>query len=62
MHIIAFVTDFRQVNKILEHIGERTIRPPPLTPNISLPDLSHTEVVDYIPDVDAYVQDPIVPD
>ncbi len=46
----------------VEHIGERTIRPPPLEPKISPPDLSRAEVVDYIPDVDAYVQDPIYPD
>jgi len=62
MRIITFVTDFHQVNRILEHIGERTIRPPPLAPSISPPHLSHAEAVDYIPDVDAYVQDPIYPD
>jgi hypothetical protein len=62
MRIIAFVTDFHQVQRILEHIGERTIRPPPLTANTSPPGLSRTEAVDYIPDVDAYVQDPIYPD
>ena len=41
-------------------MGEQTIRP--LTPKISPPDLSHAEVVDYIPDLDAYVQDPIYPE
>ena len=62
MRIIAFVADFHQVHRILEHIGERTIRPPPLTGNISPPDLSHAEAVEYILDVDAYAQDPICPD
>lgn len=62
MRLIAFVTDFHQVRKILEHIGEPTIRPPPLAPNIPPPDLSRAEAVDYIPDVEVYVQDPIYPD
>jgi hypothetical protein len=62
MRIIAFVTDFHQVQRILEHTAERAIRPPPLTANTSPPGLSRTEAVDYIPDVDAYVQDPIYPD
>ena len=34
---IAFVTDFHQVQKILEPIGERTLRPPPLTAKTSCP-------------------------
>lgn len=62
MRLIAFVTDYRQVSRILEHIGERTIRPPPLTQNTSPSALSRAEAVDYIPDVDLYVQDPIYPD
>ncbi len=62
MRIIAFITDFRQTSRILEHMGEQTIRPPPLVPNLSPPDLSRVEAVDYVPDVDAYVQDPIYPD
>ncbi len=62
IRIMAFVTDFRQVRKILEHIGERTLRPPPLTAKTSPPGLSRVEAVDTIPDVDAYVQDPIYPD
>jgi len=62
MRLIAFVTDFHQVQKILEHIGEQTIRPPPLEPKISTHDLSQVEPVDDIPDLDVYVQDPICPD
>ena len=62
MRIIAFVTDFRQVSRILEPIGEQTIRPPPLTAKTSPPALSQAEAVDYIPDLDAYVQVPICPD
>jgi len=62
MRIIAFVTGFRQISRILEHVGEQTIRPPPLTAKTSPPTLSRAEAVDYIPDLDAYVQDPIYPD
>jgi hypothetical protein len=35
---------------------------PALTAKTSPPALSQTEAVDYIPDVDLYVQDPIYPD
>ena len=62
MRIIAFITDLWQTRRILEPIGEQTIRPPPLRPKTSPPGLSRAEVVDYIPDVDAYVQNPIYPD
>jgi putative PIN family toxin of toxin-antitoxin system len=62
MRLIAFITDFRQTSRILEHIGEQTIRPPPLTAKTSPPGLSRPEFVDYIPDVNVYVQDPIYPD
>jgi len=62
MRLIAFITDFRQTSRILEHIGEQTIRPPPLTTKTPPPGLSQAEAVDYIPDVDLYVQDPIYPD
>ena len=62
MRLIAFIADFRQVSRILEQIGEQTLRPPPLTVITSPSWLSRAEVVDYIPDVDAYVQNPIYPD
>ena len=62
MRIIACVTDFRQIRRIVEHIGERTMRPPPLTAKTSPPSLSRAEVVDCVPGVDACVQDPICPD
>jgi len=62
MRLIAFITDFRQIRRILEHIGEQTLRPPPLTAQTSPPGLSRAEAVDFIPDLDAYVQDPIYPD
>jgi len=62
MRLIACITDFRQTSRILEHIGEQTIRPPPLTTKTSPAGLSQAEAVDYIPDVDLYVQDPIYPD
>jgi hypothetical protein len=28
MRLIAFITDFRQISRILEHIGEQTLRRP----------------------------------
>ena len=63
MRFIAFVIRTDETNKILEHIGETTIRPPPLT----RPDIVHgihgeSVSIDYIPPVDAYVIDPIYPD
>ncbi|MCP4294270.1 MAG: hypothetical protein GY786_01545 [Proteobacteria bacterium] len=32
MRIISFITDYQEVIKILRHIGEETIRPPPFLP------------------------------
>ena len=58
----AFISDFRITGRILEHIGEQTIRPPPLMPKNSPPALCQAEAVDYVPDVDLYIQDPIYPD
>ena len=62
MRLIAFITDFRQTSRVLEHIGEQTIRPPPLTAKTSPPGLFRPEFVDYIPDMNVYGQDPIYPD
>jgi hypothetical protein len=62
MRLIAFVTDFHQVQRIPEHIGEETTRPPPLVPKIATHDLSQVEPVEDIPDLDVHVQDPICPD
>jgi hypothetical protein len=59
MPLIAFITDFRQTSRILGYIGEQTMRPPPLTARTPPPGHSRPEAVDHIPDVDAYVQDPI---
>ena len=40
MRIIAFITDSREVSKILEHIGEQTSRAPPLMPADPVPSFS----------------------
>ncbi len=40
MRIIAFITDPREVVKILEHIGEQTSRAPPLMPTDPVPSFS----------------------
>jgi len=63
MRFIAFITDSQQTRKILEHIGESTIRPLPLTkPNVSAAAEVALEQIDYLPSVDSYVIDPIYPD
>ncbi len=36
MRIISFITDYQEVIKILRHIGEETIRPPPFLPEENL--------------------------
>jgi hypothetical protein len=40
MRIIAFITDLREVVKILEHIGEQTSRAPPLMLTDPVPSFS----------------------
>ena len=37
MRIIAFITDQLEVAKILKHIGEQTLRAPPLMPTDPVP-------------------------
>jgi hypothetical protein len=57
MRIIAFISDFQEIHKILRHIGEETIRPPPLSPaavTINEPD---SWSGDYIPPDEVYVRD-----
>jgi hypothetical protein len=44
MRIIAFITDSREVAKILEHIGEQTSHSPPLM--LTDPVLSFSELGD----------------
>ncbi len=54
MKIIAVITDFEVIRKILKHIGlwnQRIHAPPPL------PNLHPPPVVDDIPDVESYFQD-----
>ena len=40
MRIIAFITDLREVVKILEHVGEQTSRAPPLMLTDPVPSFS----------------------
>jgi hypothetical protein len=61
MRVIAFITDFRHTSRILEPIGEQTIRPPPLKAKTSPPAPSPAEAVDNIPDVDALRTGPDIP-
>src|SRR3989304_6840910 len=53
MRIVAFITDYQSSKSILKHIGEETIRPPPIpTDNISDP-----AFWDSIPPVESYSHD-----
>ena len=62
MRFIAFIVNTESTRKILEHIGESTIRPPPLKkPTAALQAPDEFDYVDYIPPVESYV-DPIYPD
>ncbi|MGK5091768.1 hypothetical protein WDW89_07085 [Deltaproteobacteria bacterium TL4] len=48
MRIIAFITDYQEVKKILKHIGEETQRAPPLLPVATVSKLEF-DFGDYIP-------------
>ena len=50
MKIIAFIVSEREVKKILKHIHEETIRPPPLIPALVNPDDWEPAVDEYMPD------------
>jgi len=54
MRVVAFITNYQTSKSILRHIGEETIRPPPLrakTPTDNIPD---TAFWDSMPPVEAY--------
>ena len=58
MRIVAFITDYQRSKSILKHIGEETIRSPPLrvkTPTTNIPD---TVFWDSIPPVESYFHNP----
>ena len=42
MRVVAFITDYQSSKKILKHIGEETIRPPPLRVHIPTANLLDT--------------------
>ena len=58
MKIIAFITGHESINKILRHIREETIRPPPLKLKPIVENNRETCPLDYIPPVDIYIRDP----
>ena len=63
MCFFAFIIRTDETNKILEYIGETTIRPPPLTkPYIAHEIHKQGKSIDYIPPVESYFIDPIYPD
>ena len=58
MRVIAFITDYQTTKSILKHIGEETIRPPPLRVQIPTANIPDTAIWDSIPPVEAYFHDP----
>ena len=54
MKLVAFITDFKETQKILKHIGEETQRAPPLSPTIISANEPDTWYGDYIPSEDVY--------
>ncbi|MBF0275427.1 MAG: hypothetical protein HQK84_09375 [Nitrospinae bacterium] len=64
MRIIAFISTQSEIRKILKHIDDETIRPPPLT----RPGQAKSQEVvceytsDYVPTTDDYLCDPVYPD
>ena len=56
MRIIAFITNYQEVKKILKHIGEETQRPPPLA-SISPSDDPNDYYEDYMPPDEVYFAD-----
>ena len=57
--MMAFITKYHETKKILKHIGEETIRPPPLKPSkpTNKTDMDAFSG-DFIPSVDDYIRDP----
>lgn len=53
MKIVAFITNAHEVKKILKHINEETIRPPPIVTFRNVTDESYPEI-DYMPTDDEY--------
>ena len=58
MRAVAFITDYQSSKKILKHIGEETIRPPPLRTKIPTANIPDTAFWDSIPPVEAYFHNP----
>ena len=56
MKIIAFITDYQEVQKILKHIGEETQRAPPLLPVATVSNLEF-DFGDPFPPDDVYFHD-----
>ena len=53
MRVVALITDYRTSKRILKHIGEETIRPPPLKANIPTTNIPDTVFWDSIPPVES---------
>ncbi len=56
MKIIAFITNYQEIKKILKHLGEDTQRAPPL-PSISPSNDPNDYYEDYMPPDEAYFAD-----
>ena len=58
MRLIAFITQRSETMRILKHIGEQTVRDPPLRPNLAPESTQEAWFRDFIPPVEAYISDP----
>ncbi|MGA1869533.1 MAG: hypothetical protein ACMUJM_13420 [bacterium] len=55
--LIAFITDLKKTQKILQHIGEETQRAPPLSPTTISAHEQESWYGNYIPSYDVYFHD-----
>jgi hypothetical protein len=55
--VVAFITDYQSSKKILKHIGEETVRPPPLRAKIPTANIPDTAFWDSIPSLEFYFHD-----
>ncbi len=57
MLVVAFITDYQTSKRILKHIGEETVRPPPLRVKIPTSNIQDTVFWDPIHSAESYLHD-----
>lgn len=58
MRVISFITDYQTTKEILKHIGEETVRPPPVRAKMPTANISDTVFWDSIQSEEVYFRDP----